>query len=535
MSLSSIPIPSDLQPRLRFGLFEADLQASELRHNGDKVKLQELPFRALVVLLSRPNEIISRDEIRNALWPADVFVDFDRGITSAIKRLRDALGDSPENPIFIETIERRGYRWIAPLSFANPATATPAQSSDSNPVSVLPNSFPAAAPDELPSSALSWLGHKTVYILPFLALLLIAWSFRSAWHGTKAGVDPSRTASNIAAGVHPANQEARDLYLQGRYYWNKRTPDDLRKAQDDFTQAIVRDPGYADPYVGLADSYNLLREFSVMSDEEAFPRALAAARTAVKLDDRSSQAHASLAFATFYGLRDTVTAEREFRRSIELDPKNATAHHWYANALAAVGRSSDAFTEIERARAIDPTSRAVLADKGVILLQLGRTEESKTLLQQVEKAEPEFLSPHRYLKILYLATQDYPNYLTELKTEAVLSHDDATLASTVAGQKGLVAGGPHAMFENMRREQEKFYSQGKFSAYLLAQTCMLAGNRQDALKYLKAAQEEHDGQLAALKSDRIFVSLHDEPVFRQIAANVAATPVRAASSTTPAR
>jgi TolB-like protein/DNA-binding winged helix-turn-helix (wHTH) protein len=97
-----------------FGVFEADLRLGELRKSGVKVRIQDLPFRALKVLLSRPNEVITREEFRQALWPGDVFVDFDLGIRSAIKRLRDALGDSAENPIFIETVDRRGYRWIAP-------------------------------------------------------------------------------------------------------------------------------------------------------------------------------------------------------------------------------------------------------------------------------------------------------------------------------------------------------------------------------------------------------------------------------------
>src|SRR6202050_1727741 len=97
-----------------FGVFEADLRAEELRKNGAKVKIQDLPFRALKLLLSRPNEVITREEFRQTLWPGDVFVDFDLGIRSAIKRLRDALEDSAENPIFVETVDRRGYRWIAP-------------------------------------------------------------------------------------------------------------------------------------------------------------------------------------------------------------------------------------------------------------------------------------------------------------------------------------------------------------------------------------------------------------------------------------
>jgi DNA-binding winged helix-turn-helix (wHTH) protein/TolB-like protein/tetratricopeptide (TPR) repeat protein len=98
-----------------FGVFEADLRSEELRKSGVKVRIQDLPFRALKLLLSRPNEVITREEFRQALWPDDVFVDFDLGIRSAIKRLRDALGDSADNPIFVETVDRRGYRWIAPV------------------------------------------------------------------------------------------------------------------------------------------------------------------------------------------------------------------------------------------------------------------------------------------------------------------------------------------------------------------------------------------------------------------------------------
>ena len=105
---------------VRFGIFEADLRSGELRRNGIKVKIQELPFRALKLLLSRPGEVLSREEFRKALWPDDVFVDFDHGISSAINRLRDALGDSAENPIFVETVERRGYRWIAPIRASAP-------------------------------------------------------------------------------------------------------------------------------------------------------------------------------------------------------------------------------------------------------------------------------------------------------------------------------------------------------------------------------------------------------------------------------
>src|SRR5580658_6801836 len=109
---------------VRFGVFKADLRSGELHKNGVKVKIQELPFQALKLLVSRPNEVLSREDIRQALWPEGVYVDFDRGVISAINRLRDALGDSAENPVFIETVGRRGYRWIAPThSLELPAEA----------------------------------------------------------------------------------------------------------------------------------------------------------------------------------------------------------------------------------------------------------------------------------------------------------------------------------------------------------------------------------------------------------------------------
>src|SRR5450755_2699659 len=124
----------------RFGVFEADLRAGELRRNGVKVRLQYLPFRALTLLLTRPGEVISREEFRQALWPADVFVDFEQGISSAVMRLRDALGDSADNPIFIQTIERRGYRWIGPILNQ---TLEP----------VVPDRDPAPAADPAPAQA----------------------------------------------------------------------------------------------------------------------------------------------------------------------------------------------------------------------------------------------------------------------------------------------------------------------------------------------------------------------------------------------
>jgi DNA-binding winged helix-turn-helix (wHTH) protein/tetratricopeptide (TPR) repeat protein len=488
---------------VRFGVFEADFRAGELRRSGRQVRIQDLPFRALKVLLERPGEVISREELRAALWPPDVFVDFDRAISSAIKRLRDAMGDSAENPIFIETRERRGYRWIAPTTVVSGTNATIAPPLPSTPPSTQPD-IPLAAPETEAVLA----ARKMFPLRLALGLLSLVIAVLAVW-----GIASAKLHS-----AHPANSQARDLYLEGRYYWSKRTPDDLHKAVDYFTQAIVRDPGYADAYVGLADCYNLLREYAAMPASEAFPRARAAAAKAVELDPKSSQARVSLAFAAFWGFWDADTSDREFRRAIELDPNNAIAHHWYATTLQELGRFPQALVEIERAQALDPSSRAVRADKAVILSELGQRKESADLLQQMEKSDPSFVSPHRYLKRLDLQNGDYRGYLAEQRQEAALTDDASALRIANASKKGFAAGGAQGMFDAQSREQQELFDEGKLDAYFLAETCALAGDKSAALKYLKLAFDQHSQEMPGIAFDPAFKGLRGEPAFRQLQA-----------------
>ena len=497
---------------VRFGVFEDDLRTGELRKSGVKVKIQDLPFRALKLLISRPNEVISREEFRQALWPDDVFVDFDGGINSAIKRLRDALGDSADNPIFVETVDRRGYRWIAPV-----------QGPELSEEAAVPSGGQAVAPPP-PHVSPRW---KFILALPVLALLFAAWIFRPSYRSAKAGSSPQPTSSLSSAGLplHAANLEAEEFYLKGRYYWEKRTPDSLNKAVDSFTQAIVHDPNYAPAYVGLADCYNLLREYTLMPASEAYPRALAAAKKAVELDDRSSEAHASLAFASFWGTWDAATADREFRRAIELNPNNAVAHHWYATFLASLRRFPESLAEIERAQALEPASKSVLADKGSILFDAGRLQEAIALLKQMEENEPDFISPHRYLKVIYLETADYPHYLVEARSEAVLMHDSSALAVVEATEKGFATGGGKGLLEALRQQQTKLYERGLSSSYYLAATCSLLGNKQEALRYLKIAYDQHAQNVPDMASNHAFDNLHNEPAFRQLLTDAGLPPL----------
>jgi DNA-binding winged helix-turn-helix (wHTH) protein len=494
---------------VRFGIFEMDSRSGELRRNGVKVKIQELPFKALTLLLSRPHEVLSREEFRQALWPDHVFVDFDHGITTAINRLREALDDSASNPRFIETLERRGYRWIAPIEVFEPTKDLLSLKAES--------AEPGSA---IRKKVRPW--RRLEFLVPLSALVLV-WALATFWslhrpvrNLPKANYFSAPDADD-AKTSHPAiHGAAEQFYLKGRYYWEKRTPESLNKAVDFFTQSIVHDPGYAPAYVGLADTYNLLREYSVMPASEAYPRALAAAQKAVELDPQSSEAHASLGFVSFFGMWDSAQADREFRRAIELDPKNAVAHHWYATYLASRRRFPESLAEIQRAQGLDPSSKSVLADEGSILFDSGRTQEATVLLKQVEDNDPDFISPHRYLRLIYLDTADYPDYLVEARTEARLMHDSNSLASVAATEKGLAAAGGMGLLKSLRLQQMRLYNHGLVSPYFVAETCSLLGNKDEAIHFLKLAYKQHAENVTGMATDHAFDNLHNEPAFRQL-------------------
>lgn len=490
---------------VRFGVFEADLAAGELRRNGAKVRIQDLPFRTLTVLLGRPGEVVSREDLRQALWPEDVFVDFDQGISSAIRRLRDALGDSADNPVFIETVERRGYRWIAPIHLPDVVAAANSAENETG-------EAPPVSPHPSP-----W--RKLVFALPVVALVFAVWIFRPAYRDAKAG---TRAQPVVSSGGthHAANREAEDFYLKGRFYWNKRTPDSLAQAVDSFTQAIVHDPNYSDAYVGLADCYNLMREYTLMPSSEAYPRALAAAKKAVELDDHSSQAHASLAFVSFFGMWDSGTADEEFRRAIDLDPNNSTAHHWYATYLGTVGRFAESLNEIDRAQSLDPNSASILADKGRLLWGAGHHDQSVRLLRQLEEADPSALSPHRYLRFAYFDSGEYVGYLSEMKKEVALLDDASLSAIEQAAEKGYTARGERGLLENQLEQQKKIFAQGKISPYYLAETYSRLGNTQETMRYLQICYDRHDAETIGMGVDFAFSNLHSNPVFQQLLAKI---------------
>ncbi|AXC10922.1 Adenylate cyclase [Acidisarcina polymorpha] len=315
---------------------------------------------------------------------------------------------------------------------------------------------------------------------------------------------------------HVPDPQAEELYLKGEFYLQKRTPESLNQALDSYSQALIRDPSYAEAYVGLANCYNLLREYTLMPPEEAYPRALAAARQAIVLDDSLAGVHSALAFVDSYWLWDSYGAEREFKRAIELDPNSVSAHHWYATFLLHLGRFEQAMEEINRAQRLTPSSPAVLADKGLILFFAGHPNDAIALLKQLEAAEPAFLSPHTYLATISLETGSYPIYLAESIESARLLRDPYRLSIAESGQQGLNQGGYQAMLQAILARQITLYQAGHLSAFSLALTYARLGRSREAIDYLTKSCDRREPDASGLRVDLGLRTLHNNPEYRKL-------------------
>jgi Flp pilus assembly protein TadD len=369
-----------------------------------------------------------------------------------------------------------------------------------------------------PRSGTQWL-----YIAAVVAAL-VGIALLAAYRGRHTLVSGQTTAidHNSAMSAPKTTQmanidsQARELYLTGQYYWDKRTPADLNKAVSYFNQAIDRDPKYAKAYVGLANCYSLLREFAAMPSEEAFPRALAAARKAVELDDSSAEAHNALALVTFYWNWDAAGAEREFRRAIQLDPNYATAHHWYATFLMVLGRSQEALEQIELAQQLEPASTPVLADKALILYHKGDRDQAIALMKQLAVSQPAFFSTHQYLSAIYLDANDAPKYLEEAAKAAALSHDAGEAALVQQAEDGYRAGGEQAMLQSILRVKKENFEQGTTPAFAVAETYARLRDGKEALRYLETSFHRHEVAFLTMRVHEPFFFLHTDPAFRQL-------------------
>ncbi len=601
---------------VRFGVFEVDLRSGELRKQGLKIKLQGQPIQILALLLERPGELVTREELREKLWPADTFVDFEHGLNAAIKKLRAALGDSADSPRFVETLHRRGYRFIYPVegvSRVSPAAGATGLDGRSigrrawlaalglvallavliglnvgglrerllggvGPVpieslAVLPLKNLMGDPEqeyfvegmhealtaELSKiSALKVISRtsamrykETDKAMPQIARelgvagliegsvlregdqvritvqLIHGPSDKYLWAGSfdreLRGIlalhsEVARAiAGEIRIAVSPAEQarlartpsvnpEAYQLYLQGRYYWNKRNPEGFEKAIQLFNQAIQKDPNNALAYSGLADSYVLL-DFWI-SVQEALPQALAAAGTAVALDDSSAEARTSLGFALMRYQWDWAGAEREFRRAIELNPGYATAHHWYAVLLTSLGRHQEAYREIMRARDLDPVSPIIAHHVGLHFYCLGDYDQSLDWNRRTLEIDPRFPIAFVNLGRSYLQKGMYEQAIAEMQRAMEVCGDCPSLlgqlghAYAAAGRRGEA----RRILERLKKQSRSLYL-----SYPIAEIYLGLGDEDQALTRLEQAHKERSAWMIYIRVEPKWDPLRRDP------------------------
>jgi serine/threonine protein kinase/Tfp pilus assembly protein PilF len=317
---------------------------------------------------------------------------------------------------------------------------------------------------------------------------------------------------------HTENTEAYQLYLKGRYYWNKRTADGIKKGIEYFNQAIDSDPNYALAYAGIADSYNILASYSTIAPKDAFPRSKAAAKTALELDDKLAEGYASLAFATFGYDWNWAEAERAFKRAIELNPGYGSAHQWYGLYLAAMDRMGEAFAEVKIAEELDPLSLPVNTNAGWLLYLTRRYDEAIETYNKILELDADFILAHRRLGQVYVEKRMHEEAIREFDKCLAPSREDAESLAWLGHAYAASGDGDRArqVIDEMNLLGKSRY----VSSYLMAIIRIGLGELDLAFELLEKACDERYGFLAYLKVSPIFDPLREDARFQELVARV---------------
>jgi serine/threonine-protein kinase len=323
-------------------------------------------------------------------------------------------------------------------------------------------------------------------------------------------VDHSQLTSNYSP-----DSEAYRLYLQGRYNWNKRTVEGLQSGIDYFGQAIMRDQDYALAYAGLADCYLLLNVYNVTSADDSFPKAEAASKKALSINESLAEAHTSLGFVTYrYRLR-WDEAEQHFKKAIALNPSYATGHQWYASYLAAANRMNEAVAEGKTAHELEPFSLTIYSDYVRTLYYAGRLEEARREVQKLRETDQEFARAHYELGLILEEEGKLEEAIAEFKT-ALKSSPDNIFALTALGHSQALAGKRSDAQKVISRLQQ-LSKQQYVSPFHIAVVYAGLDERKLALDWLEKARQERFNLVPFIKVDPVLKNLRSEARFIELA------------------
>ena len=548
------------------------MRAGELRKEGSKIRLQDQPFQILVMLLEHPGQVVTRDELRSKLWAADTFVDFDHSLYKAINKLRDALGDSADKPHFIETLAKRGYRFLPDLNESTGCIRSllvlPLEnlSRDSEQDYFADGLTEALITRLARIRALRVLSRTTAMHykgtrkpLPEIAqelqvdavvegtvlrsggrvrisaqlihgptdthlwaesyerdlcdvLLLQSEVTRTIASEIQVKLSPQEQTE--LAQVRRVNPQAYEAYLKGRYYWNRRTGESMKLGLQCFQRAIEIDPTYAAAYAGLADAAAVLGWWGfVPSKEEGFPKAKQAAQTALTIDPGLSEPHACLGFSLMHYDFDLAGAEAEFRKALEQNPGYANARQWYSCVLCVAGRFDECFTQLQLAAQIDPLSLVIKWTYGHLLFHARRYDEAIEWGRKALEPDTNGLGK-QVLGIAYAQKGKHEMARAELTEALKLSGRNPNFLGSL--------GYAHAAARNtdrarrIIRELQELFPIPCQSAYWMAMIHAVMGEKEEACRWLEVGCRERSPQMTYLSVDPRFDNLRSTRRFRDL-------------------
>jgi len=304
------------------------------------------------------------------------------------------------------------------------------------------------------------------------------------------------------------NAEAYKLYLRGRFYWNKRSPEGMKKGGEYFQLAIQTDPGYALAYAGIADSFALMGTYHIMAPGDAFPKAKAAALKALEFDDMLSEAYASLAYTQAFYEWEWESADLSFQRAIELSPSYGTAHHWRSVLLSAMGKTDDALASIRKALEVDPLSLPGSAQLAFTLYLSRHFEEAIGQARATLEMDPTFSLAHFFLGMSYLQVRDYDSAARSFQA----AYDQTGISINLGGLGYAQAAGGHG---DQARETIAKLTEARPKRYVaplsIAFIFIGLGDLDQAFEWLRKGLEDRSWWLSFLKTDPIFDPLRLDP------------------------
>jgi TolB-like protein/Tfp pilus assembly protein PilF len=569
--MAMLPEPGE---RIRFGPFEVDLRTGELRRKGFKIRLQNKPFQILATLLECPGELVTRDELHRRLWPGDTFVDFDNGLNTALNKLRDSLGDSAEEPLYIETLPRRGYRLMAPVSkpaanriimiavlpFENLSGDQEQEYFSDGLTEEMITQLARLNPDRLGVIArTSSLRYKrtTKGISEIARELRVDWvlegSVRRALERVRITAQLVRMqdeshlwaqnydrelrdilsvqsevalaiageidlklnfdAQDRSKEVRQVNPEAYRVYLLGCYHLAKFNREGLNKGIGYLLQSITIDPQYAPPYDDLAFAYFISSGW-ILPPREAMTKAKEAAMQGLKIDESLAGAHTSLGIIHLRYDWDWAAAEISCKRAVEINAGSARAQEFYGWYLAAMGRFDEAIEREQRALELDPVSPEVSTLLGHVLYLGRRYDQAVEQLHQALELDENYWFAHLILGLTLQQQGRLPEAIDQFQRSR---REESISPETMGalGQAYTVAGERDKAVE-LLDELEKWSKRYYVSPFHRGRIYAALGQTEEAFAWFETAYEERSFYLSWFKVEPELDPLRSDLRFKSL-------------------